>query len=154
MSAGNIRWSFLLILVLLTITAVTTWAKECSLATLKGSFVAFEQGEIVVAAPPIFDIGPFILSANPTFDGAGHFSGTYFASANGDIRTGTFSGTYLVLHDCTYSDDFTAIVSLPGIGDIPVPLHHKGFISGDGMLQEIHYIYTDPGTAISGTVKR
>jgi len=154
MSVEKIRLSFLLVPVLLTLTTVTSWAGECSRATLKGRFVAFEQGQMVVAVPPIFDVGPFILTANPTFDGAGHFSGTYFASANGDIRTGTFSGTYTVLRDCTYSDDFTAIVHLPGIGDIPVPLHHQGFISGETILQEIHYIYADPGSAISGTVKR
>jgi hypothetical protein len=147
------RLIFFGVLLTVLLAAVTSSAKQCSLSTLKGSFVAFEQGEIVVAAPPVFDVGPFNLTAIATYDGAGHFSGTYFASANGDIRTGTFSGTYVVLPDCTYADDFTAIVPL-AIGNLPVPLHHKGFISGAGILQEIHYIYTDPGTAVSGTAKR
>jgi hypothetical protein len=87
-----------------------------------------------------------VNSATPTYDGAGNFSGTYTLSVGGAIVPGTFTGTYFVNPDCTYSDEFT-----------PLPhfvVHHAGTITGEGMLQEIDYIYTDAGVVISGRAKK
>jgi len=65
-------------------------------------------------------------------------------------RTGDFSGKYKVESDCTYSDEFT-------VTGTPVPgltLHHQGSIAGEGIFQEVHYIYIDPVAVVSGTVKK
>lgn len=150
MALKKLGWSFLLVAVLLTVTTVTGWARQCSQETVKGNWVAFEQGTVVIpGAPPIF----VVLVANVTFDGAGNLSGTYRTSIGGftSVENGTFTGTYTVSADCSYSDFFTPVPQLFGTG----PLHHTGFITGEGILQEAHYIYSDKGgSAISGTAKR
>lgn len=161
MSARKLIWSFPLVVLLLAVTAGTgwansSWAKECSQRTIKGTYVAFEQGQFVTAIPGLFPLGPFVNTAKASFDGAGNFSGEYVAViGDGTVRLGQFTGTYTVASDCTYSDDFT--VTIPGI-PVPVPLHHKGFISGEGILQEVHYIYVDPSGIVpgvlSGTLKK
>lgn len=124
---------------------------RCSLATLKGTYGALEQGQAVAAAPPVFPQGPFVNAANATFNGAGDFSGQYMAViGDGTIRTGEFSGKYTVGSDCTYSDEFT-------VTGTPVPgltLHHQGTIAAEGTSQEVHYIYVDPISVVSGTLKK
>jgi hypothetical protein len=156
MAARKLVWSSLLIVLLLTVTTGTSWATGCSLRTIKGTYVAFEQGQFVTEIPGLFPLGPFVNTANAAYDGAGHFSGEYVAViGDGTVRQGEFSGTYTVTSDCTYSDDFT--VTIPGV-PFPVPLHHKGFISGELIWQEVHYVYVDPSGAvpgvISGTLKK
>ena len=130
---------------------------RCSLATLKGRYGVLEQGEFVATIPlppplpPLFPKGPFVNTANVTFDGAGHLSGEYIAViGDGTVRQGDFSGTYTVGSDCKYTDEFT-------VTGTPVPgltLHHQGSIAGEGMLQEVHYVYTDPISVVSGTGKK
>ena len=152
------RSSFLLLALLTTLSAATAWAGACSLATLKGKYVAFEQGQFTVPVSPVFPLGPFVNTAKATFDGAGHFSGAYVAVvATGEVREGPFSGTYTLTSNCTYSDEFN--VTIPTDSEpIIVPLSHKGFVSGEYILQEVHYIYVGPSNfipgAISGTLKK
>ncbi len=120
---------------------------RCSLESLKGTYGAVERGQMVVAAPPVFPQGPFVNIANAIFDGAGHFSGEYMAViGDGTVRTGEFSGKYTVGPECTYTDEFI-------VTGTPVPgltLHHQGSIAGEGILQEVHFIYTDPVSVVSG----
>jgi hypothetical protein len=149
------RLSFLLV-ALVTLSSATAWAELCSQATLIGTYVAFEQGQFITAIPGLFPLGPFVNIAKGFFDGAGNVSGRYVAViGDGTVRTGTFSGTYKVGAGCAYSDDF--LVTIPGVS-FPVPLHHKGFIAGQSMLQEVHYVYADPSGhevgVISGTLKK
>ena len=60
---------------------------------------------------------------------------------------GTFKGTYKVTADCAYSDEFLVLPFME-------VLHHTGFITGEGALQEIHFIYSDPGLVTAGTAKK
>jgi hypothetical protein len=117
-------------------------------ATLKGTYVVLEQGWFLVPFPGVSLTPPFpvVLTANPTYDGAGDFSGTFSVNIGGQAVPGTFSGTYTVNSDCTYSDSFTTSVGTTG--------HHAGAIAGKGMFQEIQYIYTDPVLVVAGTAKR
>lgn len=152
----SFRLSFLLVALLVTLSSATAWARRCSPVTVKGTHVAFEQGQFVTAVPGLFPLGPFVNTAKVTFDGAGNLSGTYVAViGDGTVRTGAVSGTYTVGSDCTYSDDF--VVTIPGVSFL-VPLHHKGFIASEGILQEVHYVYVDPSGVVlgvlSGTLKR
>jgi hypothetical protein len=149
MFAGKLGWSSLLLAVLLLgVTTVRGWARECSLETLKGTYGVFEQGTDVVG-PPTLPPAPFptVLTANPTFDGEGNFSGTFTASFGGVFVPGTFTGTYKVTADCAYSDEFLVL-------PFRETLHHMGFITGEGKLQEIHYIYSDPHVVTAGTAKK
>ncbi len=59
---------------------------------------------------------------------------------------GTGSGTYEVTADCRYSD---AITEPNGPGG-----HHAGTITGKGVFQEIHTIYTDPWLVASSTFRK
>ena len=140
-----------ILVLFLSFATSAVWAVTpgtCSVATLKGTFGVLEQGTIVAQLPgfpaPPF---PFSNSALVTFDGAGNLAGTYTASDNGFVLSGTFSGNYTVDADCRYSDDFT-------IQPINFPGHHAGAIRGEGLKQEIDLIYTDPSTVAYGTAKR
>ena len=76
--------------------------KECSNATLRGSF-GFTSTGTLLALPPSF-AGPFAEIGRQTFDGRGdNTEGTATLSANGNINHVTFFGTYVVSPDCTGS---------------------------------------------------
>jgi hypothetical protein len=119
----------------------------CSLATVHGTYGVWEQGTFV---GKIDGNPPGILVAivgSVTYDGAGNLSGTWFGSFGGNVTpTLPATGTYTVTPDCIYSDEFS-----PGPGLV---LHHSGPIVGGGIHQEVHYIYTDAGTVMSGTLKK
>jgi hypothetical protein len=119
-----------------------SWAQgRCSVATLKGSYGVVEQGVVLAdIGIPIPRPFPTANVALVTYDGAGNMSATYKASYGGMILSGTVQGTYTVDPDCTYYD------SVP-----TVHLERKGTIVGEGMLQEIHAIYTVPWIVGGGT---
>jgi len=137
------------LLLFVGVTSINASPGQCSLATLKGSYGFLEQGTLLQAVsglplpPPL----PYANVGIAILDGAGHASGTYTGSFGGVIVSGPFSGTYTVSPDCTYSLVFTP-------SPFPETLHHFGTISGDGMVQEIHYIYTDPNLNASGLGKK
>ncbi len=149
MFARKLRWSFLLIAVLLTVTTVTGWA-QCSQATLNGALVLFEQRTIVVAvpgfpSPPI----PVALVGKATSDGAGHVSGKSTGSFGGVIVTATVTGTYDVTADCAYSATLKIDSSIGQFFE-----NQTGFITGEGTFLEVHYINTDSGDVVFGTIKK
>ena len=138
------------VLLAIPVVAQTNAAKTstaCSLATLKGTYGDFEQGTILAQfpgfpAPPY----PVVASGVVTYDGAGNVSATYTASFGGVILPGTATGTYAVNPDCTYSD---VITEPGGPGG-----HHVGTITGEGMFQEVHLMYTDPWLVASATLRK
>ena len=92
-------------------TAVFAWGivpraqagddKECSNATLRGSFGFTSTGTLLAIPPP--SAGPFAEIGRQTFDGRGDTEGTATLSANGNTGHVTFDGTYVVNPDCTGS---------------------------------------------------
>lgn len=122
--------------------------EPCSVRTLKGTFGVLEQGTILAQLPDL-PPPPVVFSnvALATYDGSGHFSGTFTANDGGFVSEGTFSGTYQVTPNCTYSDEFA-------IDPSPLAAHHTGAIVDRGLEREIHFIYSDPGMVIKGTAKR
>lgn len=124
--------------------------EPCSLSTLKGSYGFFGEGGEGIVLPPPGDPTPplaLVVAGIITFDGAGNLTGESIGNVNGwgAGGTGTFAGTYTVNPDCTYSGQHT------GDGET---LHFTGTISGSGMLQELHFIVTDPGWIALGTDKK
>jgi hypothetical protein len=76
--------------------------KECSNASLRGSFGFSSTGTLLAIPPP--SAGPFAEIGRQTFDGRGdNTEGTATLSANGNINHVTFFGTYVVSPDCTGS---------------------------------------------------
>ena len=111
--------------------------KECSTATLRGSFGYTATGTLLPAAAPPPFAGPFGEVGRQTFDGKGHTEATATASANGNINQLTIAGTYTVNPDCTGS----MVVSVSPLG---ITSHVNFVIDDDGA--ELRVISTDPGT--------
>ena len=109
--------------------------KECSNATLKGSY-GFTSIGTLVANVPADVIGPFTEIGRQTFDGKGNTEATATASANGTIVKLTIQGTYVVNPDCTGS----AAVYVAPLG---ATSHTDFVIDQDGA--ELRAIVTDPG---------
>jgi hypothetical protein len=137
----------LLFSLLLGATTVNAWSRNCSQATLKGTYGDLEQGTVVMdvgfGTPPF----PVALGGIVTYDGKGNVSAKYTASFNGVTMPGTATGTYSVNPDCTYSDEITPYPSGP-------TSHHWGTITGDGLSRQVDFIYTDPWLVASGTLRK
>ncbi len=73
--------------------------RECSTASLQGSFGFTSTGTLLALPPPL--AGPFAEIGRQTFDGRGNTDATATLSANGHINRVTVQGTYAVNPDCT-----------------------------------------------------
>jgi hypothetical protein len=120
----------------------------CTQASLTGTYGLWESGTIL-APLPNFPPPPFPTSdvVIITYDGAGHFTGSFTANDGGYPVKGTFDGTYNVNADCTYTGQYVPSV-------FPITFHLAGVIEGQGIKQEIHYMYTDPFLVSWGTGKK
>jgi hypothetical protein len=81
----------------------STKAKECSKATLSGSFGYSSTGTLLDSYVPAPYAGPFGEVGRQTFDGKGNTSAKATTSSNGNIAPVTIEGTYTVNSDCTGS---------------------------------------------------
>jgi hypothetical protein len=143
MSSKRLMGILLAILLLFAAPALYgSGSGNCSLATLNGSY-NFSEAATLVGDPAL----RMVTSGTIRFDGNGNHSGESITNVEGWGVGGvdTFTGTYAVNRDCTYSGDLT------GGG---VTFHFVGTITGAGMLQETRYVITDPGWVALGTVKR
>ena len=78
--------------------------KECSIATLHGSFGYTSTGTLLDSYVPAPYAGPFAEVGRQTFDGKGNTNATATVSSNGNIlQQATIQGTYTVNADCTGS---------------------------------------------------
>lgn len=80
-------------------TAQARDSRDCSIASLRGSFGFTSTGTLVALPAPL--AGPFAEIGRQTFDGRGNTDGAATLSANGNIRNVTVAGTYDVNPDCT-----------------------------------------------------
>jgi hypothetical protein len=110
--------------------------KECSNATLQGSFGYTSTGTLLPSyVPPPF-AGPFGEAGRQTFDGKGETRATATLSANGNITNVTIEGTYTVNRDCTGSMTLN-------VSPLDATVHAFFVIDDDGT--EIRAIGTDSG---------
>jgi hypothetical protein len=110
--------------------------KECSNATLHGSFGYTATGTLLPAAAPPPFAGPFAEVGRQTFDGNGNTTATATINANGNIINVTIQGTYTVNSDCTGS----MARNVSPLGDTA----HDDLVIDDNGL-ELRTIATDPG---------
>jgi hypothetical protein len=151
MVTRKLAWSLLLLelpfSLLIGVTTVNGSPRNCSQATLKGTYGDLEQGTVVMdvgfGTPPF----PVALSAIVTYDGEGNVSAKSTAAFNGVTITGGATGTYAVNPDCTYSDEMTPYPSGP-------VSHHAGIITGEGLSQQVDFVYTDPWLVAFGTLRK
>ncbi len=117
-------------------------SRQCSLATLNGSYGFFGE------APASIYGTPLAVSGIIRFDGHGNLTGDSVdnVGGSGGSPVSGFSGTYTVSPDCTYSGAHT--------GEGGDTLHFVGKIAGEGMSQEMRFVVTDPGWVALGTVKK
>jgi hypothetical protein len=125
-----------------------TWADApggCSLATLKGTYGGLEEGTILLDFGYPFPPPPFlgVVVGSVTYDGAGNLAINYMANFGGLTIPGTATGTYTVNPDCTYTDEVPS-----------TDAHRVGVITGEGMLQELHVMFTDFWVVGSGIRKK
>lgn len=109
----------------------------CSASALAGAYGLVEQWT-VLAPLPGFPPPPFpvVDTALIMLDGSGHFTGSVTANDGGVPVSTVFDGLYTVNGDCTFTAQYTPAL-------FPITLHLSGVIVGQGMKQEIHYMYTD-----------
>jgi hypothetical protein len=108
----------------------------CSTSTLKGSYRFLATGTRV-------GVGPIATLAETFFDGSGNRQGTSTTSVNGNISTGTSTGTYTVNSDCTGTQ------TLVSSGQ---DVHLNMIIDSNGAY--VFFIRTDPGFVLSGQLIR
>jgi hypothetical protein len=119
--------------------------KECSNATLQGSFGYSSTGTLLPSyVPPPF-AGPFAEVGRQTFNGNGHTDGTATLSSNGNISKVTIEGTYFVNPDCTGSMALNVI-------EFGVTVHADFVIDDDGA--ELRAIVTEAGVVESRVYKK
>ncbi|WP_263366375.1 hypothetical protein [Edaphobacter bradus] len=119
--------------------------KECSRATLQGSFGFTSIGTLLPSfAPPPF-AGSIAEVGRQTFDGRGNIEATATASANGNIQKLTLKGTYTVNPDCTG----TMALDVSPLGGT---VHLDFVIDLDG--NELRAIVTDSGVVESRVYKK
>ena len=119
--------------------------KECSNATLQGSFGYTSTGTLLPSyVPPPF-AGPFGEVGRQTFDGKGHTVATATLSANGNIQPVTIQGTYTVNSDCTGSMTLN-------VSPLDATVHAYFVIDHDGT--ELRAIGTDSGLVETRVYKK
>jgi hypothetical protein len=113
--------------------------RDCSNATLRGSFGFTSTGTLITTPAPF--AGPYAEVGRQTFDGHGNTAATANISANGNIVGVTLQGTYTVDPDCTGS--MTLAVS-------PLDLTVSLYFVIDSNGAQLRAIHTDPGVVESG----
>jgi hypothetical protein len=108
-------------------------AEECSVATLKGTYLFANEGSTIEGNTR----GPFALAGSEVYDGQGHVRTIFTASTNGKIdRNVRVEGEYIVNADCTstvsYSDG----------------TRFDQFLAPDG--KTFVFVQTNPGTVTAG----
>ncbi len=132
----------------LTLAAITALAlglaptakaadKGCSNLSLKGGFAYTSTGFIVAAPIPAL-VGPGVEVGMQTFDGNGGVTFAFNSSQNGNIGSGTATGTYTVNPDCTGT--FTEVT--------PMFTSHYSFVI-DGSGAEFQAVCLDAGAVFS-----
>lgn len=122
--------------------AKRTPAEGCSARTLMGRYVEALEGALINPKPTPAIVMPAVETGVTTFDGAGHFAGTFTST----IVSGSGEGTYTVNADCTFSMLGT---SGDGAGSTNV-----GVITGEGPFQELQTMFTVDYLVASGPMKK
>ena len=109
--------------------------KECSIATLEGSFVRRDVGWVISPNGAMPLAGVHLV----TFDGNGAFTSTGSASLNGAVSESTGTGTYTVNSDCTGTYSSLSSTGRTGTAFFVIVNHGN----------EIHILPTNQGSSIT-----
>ena len=115
--------------------------KECSVATLEGSFVRRDTGFVI--APPAI-AGPLAGVSLVIFDGNGTFTSTGSASLNGTQSESTATGTYTVNPNCTGT--YTTLSSTGRTGTAFFVIADNG--------NEMHILPTNTGASLTCVARK
>jgi hypothetical protein len=110
--------------------------KQCSKATLEGSYGYTSTGTLLDSYVPAPLAGPFAEVGRQTFDGKGNTDATATLSTNGNTAKVTIEGTYVVNPDCTGSMTLN-------VAPLGVTVHASFVIDDDGA--QLRAIVTDSG---------
>jgi hypothetical protein len=123
-------------------SAVQARARECTNATIKGTYAFTVHGQILTPNGPVLVDG----IAKTTFDGRGELTQVSAVAINGNIPLiwSPSTGTYTVNSDCTGT--------LTQVGKDERTLHFAILVSQSG--NHIHAVVTDPGFAATSDAER
>lgn len=117
--------------------------RGCSQASLRGKYLLFGQG--LASIPNLPPLLPAAHVGIMTADGQGNLSGNDTLNIAGTVAPDTFTGTYTVNLDCTYSATITT-----GVG----VLQEAGTITGEDQQQEIHTIFMESGWVVAESAQK
>jgi hypothetical protein len=114
--------------------------KECSVATLEGSFVRTDTGFVTSPNGALPLAGVYLV----TFNGNGAFTATGSTSLNGTQSESTATGTYSVNPDCTGT--YSSLSSNGRTGTAFFVIANNG--------NEIHILPTNPGASLTCVARK
>jgi len=123
-------------------TTLPAQAKDCSLASVAGSYGYTTSGFV---ATPANTFVPVVAAGKISFDRYGNVSGTQTRVAAGSALDETYSGTYKVNPDCTGS--FTVLVQ-------PDTRTSTVNVVWTDNTNVISAVFTNPGFVLTATARR
>jgi hypothetical protein len=126
-------------LILLAVVTPGNAQDTCTKASIAGRYGFTISGAVVNSDGSFYSVAE---SGTVTADGNGKLTGTDTNSQGGQIQSQTFTGTYTVNSDCT---------GTVSTADSAGPSHFNIVIVDNG--QEILFIESDAGVAVSGSAK-
>jgi hypothetical protein len=112
-------------------------ASACSNATLNGAY-GYHHGRVGGPGNPTTVVGQIIA------DGLGNLSGSYTLSRDGNVSTGTFTGTYSISKNCTGTLSLSSEDNVPADFNIFLDDGNKGF-----QMIQTDYNFDQPGFALA-----
>jgi hypothetical protein len=82
-----------------TSASPATASDQCSVATMKGSYLFAQDG--IILGTSADKNKPFAQAGREHFDGKGGMSGIYSGNFNGTITRGSYKGTYTMNSNCS-----------------------------------------------------
>jgi hypothetical protein len=114
-----LRARTLIVLIAAAMATTPAWS-ACSNASLSGVF-GYSHARLAGPDEPYATVGQI------TADGKGNLTGLFTESAYGTTRSGTFTGTYSILPNCTGSGSFSDEQDSPTAFNFVLDDSHKGF---------------------------
>ncbi len=117
----------------------------CTLSSVSGKYAILIQGTLLPPNVPMPT--PGVAVGWIELDATGNVTGADTLSLGGQITPRTYSGTFTIKPDCTFTSRLTVLSGLPGL-----IITSSGVIVDGG--RELQFVETDPNTIFTAVAKR